>query len=81
MVGMTQRGFAKLVGVDSGTLRAIISGKRKPKIEDLDPWADALKLRGAERMKFMEEGWLALSPPQISGIIDGLRKTLASRGK
>ena len=78
---MTQRGFAKHVGVVSGTLRAVISGKRKPKIEDLEPWADALGLRGATRLAFLEEGWLALSPPQVAGIVDGLRAELAKRAR
>lgn len=71
--GVTQRAFARRAGVDQGTLQAILAGRRKPKLADLEPWADALHLTGTPRTAFLEAGWIVLSPPPIAALVDALR--------
>lgn len=77
--GISQRAFAKQVGVDQGTLQAMLSGRRKPRLRDIESWADTLGLAGQVRAAFLEAGWLALSPPQVTAIIAALRAGGARR--
>lgn len=57
------RSFARLVGV---TGAAVTTFKRtRPPDERIEPWADALRLTGAARQRFLELAWLTHTPEFI----------------
>lgn len=78
---LSLRQFASRVGVDQANLQAIIAGRRKPKLDALEPWADALGLAGPDRAAFLEAGWLALSPPQVATLVADLRAQVRDRAR
>lgn len=78
---LSTRQFAIRVGVDQANLQAIIAGRRKPKLDTLEPWADALGLAGPDRAAFLEAGWLALSPPQVASLVADLRAQVRDRAR
>jgi hypothetical protein len=57
------RSFARLVGV---TAAAVTTFKRtRPPDERIEPWADALRLTGVARQRFLELAWLEHTPEFI----------------
>jgi transcriptional regulator with XRE-family HTH domain len=49
---LSQRQFAIQVGLDSTTVSKILLGKRRAPLEDLDRWAEVLKVTAGERSDF-----------------------------
>jgi hypothetical protein len=70
---LTNRAFARQQGVHQPSLQQMIAGRRKPKAEDIEPWADALGLRGVDRAAFVRAGWLALTPAPIVALVTRLQ--------
>lgn len=73
--GLSVRAFGKLVGVGvtsvSAAKRRAIDPKR------IEPWADALGLKGRDRARFVHLAWLTRTPPVIVALIDRLERQLA----
>ncbi len=67
--GWNQKQFAQKVGVNPGTISAIILGKRKPWFGRATKWADALELKGAERETFLDSFALAASPSRMATVV------------
>lgn len=67
--GWTQKQFAKRVGVNPGTISAILLGKRKPWFGRAMKWADVLELKGAEREAFLDSFALAASPSRMATVV------------
>jgi hypothetical protein len=57
------RSFARLVGVTSASITTF--KRTKPPKERIIPWADALRLTGEVRYRFIELAWLTHTPPLI----------------
>jgi len=57
------RSFARLVGVSSASVTTF--KRTMPPKERIEPWADALRLTGAPRQRFLELAWLAHTPDFI----------------
>jgi transcriptional regulator with XRE-family HTH domain len=55
--GLSQRSLAAALGEPVPSVNAWVSGKTRPPLEDLETWADALRLSGEERAQFR---WQAL---------------------
>ncbi len=61
--GLSVRGFAKLVGVDVGS---VSSAKRKTVSQErMVAWANALALEGEERERFLDLGALTHAPTYL----------------
>lgn len=54
------RSFARLVGVTSASVTTF--KRTMPPKERIEPWADALRLHGDARRRFLELAWLAHTP-------------------
>ena len=57
------RSFARHIGVSPSTVTNY--KRRPPPADSIEGWADALGLRGEERDRFLELGWLANTPVYI----------------
>ena len=77
--GLSANQFAGLVAFDQPSLVKTIKGTRKPPAELIEPWADALGLRGADRQAFVEAGHLTHASEQVRALVDRLRAELADR--
>jgi len=62
--GLSQNAFAKEVGRGSSYISQVATGRVGPP-DDLEAWADALRLRGKDRETFLEEGFLLRTPEFI----------------
>jgi len=80
--GLSGSTFAKLVDADQTYMSRCLSARRYPP-EDLEPWADVLDLKGEERERFLEEGYLTRTHPYIVSFVERQRKELDKlrRGK
>jgi hypothetical protein len=65
--------FAKRVNVDTSFVWHVLNERRKPP-ENMDLWADALGLTGAERERFIVEGGLTRCPEAIQKLVRQLWK-------
>ncbi len=65
---MTQTEFARRCGFERAFVSALKGGLKPPE-ERLAQWADVLELTGSERAEFLEAGWLANAPPEVSDLL------------
>lgn len=72
--GVTQRGFAKKCGISTALIQSMLTGKSKPKSDRIEPMADALKLEGVERQRFIDSAKLAKSHDDVSQELIDLRR-------
>jgi transcriptional regulator with XRE-family HTH domain len=80
--GWTLREFARRSRTNNALLSRVIRGQRQPPAARLEGWATALELTGSERQEFIEQGRLALCPPEIVALVRQLRAENARlRGK
>lgn len=75
--GLTQAAFARLVGKAPGVVQFIRTGRRTPPLDAIAGWADALRLRGGERERFLETARLEHCPPEIRALVAALRRELS----
>jgi transcriptional regulator with XRE-family HTH domain len=75
--GLTQEAFARMVGRPQQTIQAFLSGRNKPPLELIIPWADALKLRGAEREQFVTLAYEPHTPPAVWSMLEDLQAQVA----
>jgi transcriptional regulator with XRE-family HTH domain len=79
--------FASRVKRTHGFISRIESGARRPPLEDMDTWADALRLSNANRIAFRVEAALAHLPDGVRGEVraylmaEGVREQRARRRK
>jgi hypothetical protein len=73
--GLSVRAFGKLVGVGVSSVSA--AKRRAFDPARIEPWADALGLRGAERARYVKLALLTRTPPPIVALIDRLERQLA----
>jgi transcriptional regulator with XRE-family HTH domain len=70
--GLTVRQFAKLIGVQSGVVstakRLTLNAVR------IEQWSAILKLKGAERDRFVQLAWLAHCPEFVQALVDKLEQ-------
>ncbi len=72
--GMAQREFARVVGIQQGSLQHILKGRRKPPLKAIPKWADALRLKGTDREEFLEAAYLRHAPPYVQDLVSRLRR-------
>jgi transcriptional regulator with XRE-family HTH domain len=72
--GLSGRSFARLVGVQPSFVSKVLRGSRPVPADGVEPWADALGLRGAERERFLEAAWGTRTPEYMIRLIARLRK-------
>lgn len=75
--GIAQAEFARRVGKAPGVISFIRSGRRTPPLDQMQRWADAMGLAGAERARFLELAALAHTPPEARQLIARLRQRCA----
>jgi hypothetical protein len=75
-LGFSQRDFSELVDESEGNISRIISGwgNYRPQMEKGPRWADALKLEGDERVRFLEALAFAACPVEAQRIVRDLRE-------
>ncbi len=68
--GLSLRGFARIVKC-SPTLPGLVArGQRRPPLDLINAWADALKLTGSDRDRFLELAILAHLSPDLKRWIE-----------
>lgn len=72
--GESLRAFAERAGAYVQHLSAIIHGDRKPPLEHVGKWADALGLRGAERERFVLLAELEHAPEGVRRYVEKLER-------
>ncbi|HAT09043.1 MAG TPA: hypothetical protein DCS97_00230 [Planctomycetes bacterium] len=73
--GLSVRAFGTLVGLGVSSVSAAKRRAIDPK--RIEPWADALALKGQERARFVRLAWLTRTPPVIVALIERLERQLA----
>ncbi|MBA3707207.1 MAG: hypothetical protein H0W83_00130 [Planctomycetes bacterium] len=68
------REFSRRAGSNPALVSRVIRGLRHPPLASLDRWADAFSLSGSERSDFIEQGRLAVCPPEIAALVRRLRR-------
>ena len=71
--GVTQRKLAETCGISHALIQSMLTGKSKPKSDRIEPMADALKLEGGERQRFIDSAKRAKSDIDISQELQDLR--------
>lgn len=71
--GLSANRFAKRVHTSSGCLSSIYSGVRRPPLDRIQTWADALGLHGPDREAFVTLANLEHTPPLIRDLVRDLR--------
>lgn len=77
--GLSANRFAQLVGFGQPNLVKVLKGNRKPPLDLVDGWAEALHLRADERTQFIELAHLAHATPVVQALVNRLRAELAAR--
>lgn len=72
--GLSQREFARRVGLSPGSISKAISGMHVPDWRRGPVWADVLELTGEDRRRFLEALDLANSPPSVQRLVARLRR-------
>lgn len=73
--GVTQRKLAITCGISPALIQSMLTGKSKPKSDRIEPMADALKLEGVDRQRFIDSAKLAKSHDDISRELQELRRS------
>ena len=71
--GWTLREMARQSDTNDALLSRVIRGKRHPPLARLEGWATVLGLSGSDRQEFIEQGRLAVCPPEIVATLRQLR--------
>jgi len=71
---LTARQFGKKVDVIATFLSKVMMGTRPVPVRRIEDWADALKLSGNERERFLELAWLTHTPVYIRELVKRLRR-------
>ncbi len=64
------------LGVSDSFLSNVCNGKKLPKLDRLDDWADAMGLSGDDRAEFKRQAHLAHSPDEVQTLVASLDKKL-----
>jgi transcriptional regulator with XRE-family HTH domain len=62
--GLTVSAWARNMGIAQGFASNVLSGRRTPPLEALDKWAEALRLTGFDRVRFIDLAVVAHLPVQ-----------------
>lgn len=73
--GVTQRKLAETCGISHALIQSMLTGKSKPKSDRIELMADALKLEGVERQRFVDSAKLAKSHDDVSKELQELRRS------
>ena len=73
-VPISQRAFARKVGVSNAFVPLIIQGKRLPPLDAIPAWADVLGLKGAARERLIELAQLEHTPAAIRERYEAMRR-------
>lgn len=73
---LSQRSFAEAVGVTQSYIAQAVRGSRPVAVDQVDPWADALGLRGRERERFRLLALLTRCPEEVRGHVARLEAQL-----
>jgi len=68
--GLTMAQFAAQVGVAASTLSRIRAGTRRPNLQQVEAWADALRLGKSERTAFTDLALLTRAPRELRARLD-----------
>ncbi len=71
--GITQKAFAERVGRSYAFISKVARAQCGPS-DDVETWAEALKLTGEVRERFLDAAALAISPPRVRDIVARLEK-------
>lgn len=56
-------------------LSKVLQGQKPPPLERIEAWADALRLRGTGRQRFIEDAHLLHATPLVRGLVERLRRS------
>jgi len=65
-MGLSANAWSQTVGISSGFISGIYQGIKRPSMDSIEQWANALNLHGSVREEFMILAALAHTPPLIS---------------
>ena len=74
---LTQLAFAKRLGVNQGFLSRVLSGKRRPPLDQVEGWLEELEITGKDREHLLECAHLAHATPWLRGRVDFLHGRIA----
>jgi hypothetical protein len=77
---LTHAEIGKAVGRTQSGVTQVVLGKVKPPLDDLDLWANALRLAGSEREKFIKLAHLSHVSDYTANMIHELERTLEQQG-
>jgi transcriptional regulator with XRE-family HTH domain len=63
--GMSQTAFGKAIELEKNAVSMVLKGTMKLPLDRIQKAADAFDLSGAERERFLVEGWLERSPEPL----------------
>ena len=65
-MGLSANAWSQTVGISSGFISGIYQGIKRPSMDSIEQWANALNLHGSVREEFMILAALTHTPPLIS---------------
>jgi transcriptional regulator with XRE-family HTH domain len=71
--GLSHAKFAERVGVTGAFVSLLATRKSKLPTEKVDEWADALRLKGEDRARFVEAAHLAKATDEVRALVRRLR--------